>query len=40
MGGLEELGIEKMILLPLRETQGEILGGLKLEKIIIWVVLR
>ena len=40
MGGLEEFGKEKMKLLPLGETQGQILGGLRIKKIIIWVELK
>ena len=40
VGGLEELGIEKMKLLLLEAMQGEILGGLRMENIIIWIVLR
>ena len=39
-GRFRELEIKKRILLPLGETQDEILGGLKIEKIIIWVALR
>ena len=40
MGGLEDLGIGKMRLLPLEAMRGKILGRLRIEKIIIWVVLR
>ena len=35
MGGLEELGIEKMKLLLLEAMQGEILEGLRIEKIML-----
>ena len=40
MGDIGELEIEKRILLPLGGMLGEILGGWKIEKTIIWVALR
>ena len=40
VGGIEELGIENMGLLSLEGMQGEILRGLRIEKIVVWVVLR
>ena len=35
VGGIEELEIEKMGLLSLEGMQGEILGGLRIEKIVV-----
>ena len=40
MGDIEELGIEKMRLLFFEGMQGELFGGLIIEKIIVWVALR
>ena len=40
VGCIEELGIEKMGLLSLEGMQREILGRLRIEKIVVWVVLR
>ena len=40
MGDIEELGIEKMRLLSLEGMQEDILGGLIIEKIVVWVALR
>ena len=40
VGGIEKLGIEKMGLLSLEGMQEELLGGLRIEKIVVWVVLR
>ena len=35
VGGIEELGIEKMRLLSLKGMQREILGGLKIDNIVV-----
>ena len=40
MSGIEELGIKKIGLLSLEGMQGKMLGGLIIEKIVVWVALR
>ena len=40
VGDIEELEIEEMRLLSLEGMQGEILEGLRIQMIVIWVVLR